>query len=49
MWVLFFSFYSYPMSFFFDSAYGLDRFSHAGQSYGGEWRFYMGLLFDFLD
>ncbi len=43
------SFYTYPMSFFADAAYGLDRFENHGQTYGNEWRFYFGILFDFLD
>jgi len=43
------SFYSYPMSLFVDTAYGLDRFIHRDQEYGKEWRFYFGILFDFLD
>ena len=43
------SFYSYPMSLFFDAAYGLDRFTHKDLKYGGEWRTYFGLLFHFLD
>jgi len=45
----FLSFYSYPMSLFFDAAYGWDEFTHEGQQYGGEWRTYFGILFDFLD
>ncbi len=44
-----FAFYTYPMALFFDAAYGLDQFSHKGQEYGKEWRFYFGVLFDFLD
>lgn len=44
-----FGFYGYPVKLFADAAYGLDGFSHAGQDYGKEWRFYFGLLFDFLD
>jgi Tol biopolymer transport system component len=44
-----FNFYAYPMSFFLDAAYGLDRFEHMGQTYGRQWRTYVGLLFDFLD
>jgi len=43
------TFYSYPMSVFFDAAYGLHRFTFKEQSYGGELRTYFGLLFDFLD
>ncbi|MFH1941126.1 MAG: hypothetical protein ABIL68_03400 [bacterium] len=44
-----FSFYSYPLSVFVDAAYGLDGFEHRNQTYGEEWRFYFGILFDFLD
>ncbi len=43
------SFYSYPASLFFDAAYGLDKFTHREEKYGGEWRIYFGILFDFLD
>lgn len=43
------SFYGYPANLFFDAAYGFDRFVHKEQNYGGEWRFYFGILFDFLD
>jgi hypothetical protein len=43
------TFYSYPMSLFFDAAYGLDSFTFKDQSYGGELRTYFGLLFDFMD
>jgi Tol biopolymer transport system component len=46
-----FSFYSYPTRFFFSGAYGLDRFSRsvnaASVTYGEEWRWYFGVLFDF--
>ena len=50
-----FEFYGYPMRFFADGAYGLDEikaydsFTEEERSYGKEWRFYFGLLFDFLD
>ena len=43
------SFYSYPTRLFIDGAYGLDRFEHRDQTYGKAWRFYFGILFDFLD
>lgn len=45
------AFYTYPMSLFFDAAYGLDRFENKEQKiwYGKEWRMYFGILFDFLD
>ncbi len=45
----FVSFYTYPMSLFWDAAYGLDRFTHHDQQYGREWRTYFGVLFGFLD
>lgn len=44
-----FSFYSYPTRFFFNAAYGLDKFQVANQTYGKEWRFYFGLSFGYLD
>lgn len=43
------SFYTYPLSLFFDAAYGLDGFTNQGQKYGESWRTYFGVLFDFLD
>lgn len=43
------SFYTYPLSLFFDASYGLDGFTHEGQQYGESWRTYFGILFDFLD
>ena len=46
-----FSFYQYPTRIFFSGAYGLDRFNRTFNSqevtYGKEWRFYLGVLFDF--
>jgi Tol biopolymer transport system component len=46
-----FSFYQYPTRIFFSGAYGLDRFSRTFNNeevtYGKEWRFYLGVLFDF--
>ncbi|OGU25461.1 MAG: hypothetical protein A2X66_01090 [Ignavibacteria bacterium GWA2_54_16] len=46
-----FSFYQYPTRLFFSGAYGLDRFSRTFHDvevmYGKEWRFYLGVLFDF--
>lgn len=46
-----FSFYQYPTRIFFSGAYGLDKFTavfrDAGFEYGKEWRFYLGVLFDF--
>jgi len=43
------SFYSYPLCLFLDGAYGLDRFENRGVVYGKEWRFYFGILFNFID
>ncbi|MCX7984772.1 MAG: biopolymer transporter Tol [Bacteroidetes bacterium] len=49
-----FSWYVYPTRVFFSGAYGLRSFtrtietlSHTTIQYGGEWRFYLGVLFDF--
>lgn len=46
-----FSFYQYPTRIFFSGAYGLDRFNRTFHdqevTYGKEWRFYLGVLFDF--
>ena len=46
-----FSFYQYPTRLFFSGAYGLDKFDRtfhdAAVTYGKEWRFYLGVLFDF--
>ena len=48
-----YSFYSYPTCFFFDAAYGFNRFqrfvasSNEYVTYGKEWRFYFGVLFGF--
>jgi len=47
------SFYALPTKIFFNAAYGLDRFSqfirfqNETVTYGKEWRFYLGVLFDF--
>ena len=45
------SFYLFPTSLFFNAAYSFDRFSRKilGEdvSYGKEWSFYGGILFDF--
>jgi Tol biopolymer transport system component len=44
------SFYSFPTALFVDGAYGLDRIRMStGQTQGKEWRFYFGILFDFID
>ncbi len=44
-----FSFYGFPTALAVDAAYGLDAFTHRGLSFGKEWRYYITLLFDFLD
>ena len=44
-----FSFYNFPLCLTFDSVYGFDRYQLRGNTYGDEWRFYFGILFDFLD
>ncbi|MFO7891409.1 MAG: hypothetical protein R6V04_13845 [bacterium] len=44
-----FSFYTFPLCLTFDSVYGFDRYKLRGNTYGDEWRFYFGVLFDFLD
>ena len=47
------SFYGYPTRFFFNAAYGFNRFERFVRSsnefvtYGKEWRFYFGVLFNF--
>jgi len=43
------AFYSFPMRFFVDVAYGLDKFVNRKEHYGNEYRTYIGLLFDFPD
>lgn len=43
------AFYGFPMRFFVDAAYGFDKFEHEGVTYGREWRWYFGMLFDFPD
>jgi len=45
----FMGFYDYPMTLFWDAAYGIDAFTQQNQTYGKAWRFYFGVLFDFLD
>jgi len=51
-----FSYYLYPTRIFFSGSYGLDRFERRVQDvtlgfrnikYGGEWHYYLGVLFDF--
>jgi len=45
------SYYMYPTSFFVSAAYGFDRFQedilNTTVTYGKEWHFYGGILFDF--
>ncbi len=45
------SFYLFPTSVFFNANYGFDKFTREARSqtvqYGGEWRFYGGILFGF--
>lgn len=43
------AFYSFPLRFFVDVAYGLDKFVNRKEQYGNEYRTYIGLLFDFPD
>jgi hypothetical protein len=48
-----FSYYAYPTRFFFNATYGFDRFDRYVDSfarsvtYGREWVFHFGILFDF--
>jgi outer membrane protein assembly factor BamA len=48
-----FSFYAFPTRIFFNAAYGFDTFRqyissrNATVTYGQEWNFYFGILFDF--
>jgi len=44
-----FSFFGFPTALNVDAAYGLDRFEIGDIRYGREWRYYVTLLFDFLD
>ena len=53
-----FSFYSFPTAIFFNAAYGLDKIHITHEygdgdirrfEYGKEWRYYFGVLFDFID
>ena len=43
------TFYTYPLCLFVDGAYGLDSFQREDIAYGGSWRTYFGILFDFPD
>jgi Tol biopolymer transport system component len=48
-----FSYYSYPTRIFLNASYGFNKFDHyiasrdQNVTYGGEWRFYFGILFGF--
>ena len=48
-----FSYYAYPTRLFFNATYGFDQFdryisnSAATVTYGKEWNFHFGVLFDF--
>jgi hypothetical protein len=44
-----FSYYAFPMKVAFDAAYGFDTFTIRDTLYGREWRYYVTVLFDFLD
>jgi hypothetical protein len=45
-----FSFHGLPTAFFCDAAYGFDRILlPGGREEGGSWRWYFGVLFDFMD
>ncbi len=45
-----FSFYGLPTAFFCDAAYGFDRIIlPGGHEEGRAWRWYFGVLFDFMD
>ncbi|HDP99527.1 MAG TPA: hypothetical protein ENN22_10155, partial [bacterium] len=50
-----FSFYNFPTRIFFNAAYGFDRFTKVEKfnrlnlTYGKEWRYYVGILFGYID
>ncbi|MBN2355293.1 PD40 domain-containing protein [candidate division KSB1 bacterium] len=44
-----FSFYGYPTALEFTAAYGFNRIENRDITYGKEWRYYLTLLFDFID
>jgi Tol biopolymer transport system component len=45
-----FSFYGLPTAFFCDAAYGFDRIRlPGGHEEGRDWRWYFGVLFDFME
>ncbi|MDZ7370036.1 MAG: hypothetical protein ONB12_02575 [candidate division KSB1 bacterium] len=44
-----FSFYGFPTAVAFDAAYGIDPVVNRSYRFGREWRYYVTLLFDFID
>jgi len=44
-----FSFYGFPTALSVSSAYSLDQFVKENFAYGKEWRYYISLLFEFMD
>jgi len=44
-----FSFYGFPTAFSLQAAYGFDKVVNNNTIYGKEWRYYVTLLFDFLE
>ena len=44
-----FSFYGFPTALSVEAAYGLDKVTNQGLTYGDEWRYYVTLLFDFME
>ena len=44
-----FSFYGFPTALSIQAAYGLDNVTNNNAKYGKEWRYYVTLLFDFMD
>ncbi len=44
-----FSFYGYPTALEITAAYGLDSVLNQNITYGKEWRYYLTLLFDFIE
>jgi len=44
-----FSFYGFPTAISVSAAYGFDKIVHEQVTYGREWRYYVSVLFDFLE
>ena len=44
-----FSFYGFPTAFSLQAAYSFDKAVNNNTVYGKEWRYYVTLLFDFLE